>query len=460
MSYINLEILIGKAESLKGLTVRDLLKEKDFDKGKGAIGNIIEREGFGIANNNDARPDFEELGIELKVLPLKKNAKGDYSVKERTKVCSINYKELIKENWKGSHARYKLDKILFIFYYYDKEDNYNSEILDYLLFHLENSDEPLIKSDWERTRGLVEEGQAHLLSESQNVVLAASRSGAGKLEEKNWPDQPNQLFSKKARQRAFSLKPSFTKVLWSELKNKDAYDQISKKTEYSTYQELENIILGKLNKWEGKSLKEFAIFYDLQMNSSKNAAATIVRTALGFQGKNKPVKEIEQLGLIVKMTPCRKKDNFPYESMSFPFQPLGEIKDELRFDESEFYTYLQGFLIIPIYRKNRKEKDLDKMVFGKSIIYRPSKDDLLGIQKEWELINKTINNGILINKKAFNNRKGFIQENNLPKESETKYIHMRPHARNSDDIDKSLIDISLTKQCFWFNKKMIQKIIS
>jgi len=164
--------------------------------------------------------------------------------------------------------------------------------------------------------------------------------------------------------------------------------------------------------------------------------------------------------LIVKMTPCRKKDNFPYESMSFPFQPLGEIKDELRFDESEFYTYLQGFLIIPIYRKNRKEKDLDKMVFGKSIIYRPSKDDLLGIQKEWELINKTINNGILINKKAFNNRKGFIQENNLPKESETKYIHMRPHARNSDDIDKSLIDISLTKQCFWFNKKMIQKIIS
>lgn len=460
MTYSNLETLINKAKSLKGVTIRDLLKDKDFDKGKGAIGNIIEREGFGIANNNDARPDFEELGIELKVLPLKKNAKGVYSVKERTKVCSINYKELIKENWDKSHARYKLDKILFVFYHYDKEDNNNSEILDYLLFQLENSDEPLIKSDWERTKGLVEEGKAHLLSESQNVVLAASRSGAGKLDEKKWPDQPNQTLSKKARQRAFSLKPSFTKVLWSELNNKDAYDQISKKSPYTNYQELENIILDKLNKWEGKSLKEFVVYYDIQMNNSKNAAATIVRTALGFQGKNKPVKEIEQLGLIVKISPCRKSDNFPYESMSFPYQPLGEIKEETRFDESEFYTYLQGFLIIPIYRENRQEKDLNKMFFGKSKIWRPSKDDLLGIQKEWELVNKSINKGIKLNKKEFNNRKGYIQENNLPKESETAFIHMRPHGRNSDDIDKSISEISITKQCFWFNKKFIQRIIS
>jgi DNA mismatch repair protein MutH len=460
MSYLNVETLLEKAESLKGVTISNLLKEKDFDKGKGAIGNIIEREGFGIANNNDARPDFEELGIELKVLPLKKNAKGDYSVKERTKVCSINYKELINENWEKSHARYKLDKILFIFYHYDKEDNYNSEILDYLLFHLESSDEPLIKSDWERTKGLVEEGKAHLLSESQNLVLAASRSGAGKLEEKYWPDQPNQIFSKKARQRAFSLKPSFTKVLWSELNNKDTYDKISKKTSYTNYQELEYIILNKLNIWEGKSLKEFAVYYDLQMNSSKNAAATIVRTALGFEGKNKPVKEIEQLGLLVKMSPCRKKDNYPYESMSFPFQPLREIQEETRFDESEFYTYLQGFLIIPIYRESRKEKDLEKMFFGKSKIWRPTKDDLLGIQKEWELVNKTINEGIQIKTKAFNNRKGFIQENNLPKESETDFIHMRPHGRDSDDVDKSITEISITKQCFWFNKKLIQRIIS
>src|SRR5207248_2774978 len=30
---------------------------------KRAIGNIIERDGFGVANNNESRPDFPALGI-------------------------------------------------------------------------------------------------------------------------------------------------------------------------------------------------------------------------------------------------------------------------------------------------------------------------------------------------------------------------------------------------------------
>ena len=63
-------------------------------------------------------------------------------------------------------------------------------------------------------------------------------------------------------------------------------------------------------------------------------------------------------------------------------------------------------------------------------------------------------------KKITKNRKGYILENNLPNESNTNYIHLRPHGRNSDDIDKSLTDIEITKQCFWLNKKLIQKIIT
>jgi hypothetical protein len=51
-------------------------------------------------------------------------------------------------------------------------------------------------------------------------------------------------------------------------------------------------------------------------------------------------------------------------------------------------------------------------------------------------------------------------KNNLPKESETTFIHMRPHARNADDIDKSLLKTEITKQCFWFNKSFIQSLIS
>lgn len=458
MEFKTEKSLLERAHSLKGKTIKDLLKAKDFDKGKGAIGQIIEREGFGVANNSDANPDFKELGIELKVLPLKNVAKG-LSVKERTKVCSINYNGLISEKWITSHAKNKLQKILFVFYYYDKANPVNSKILDYLLFELENSSEPLIKEDWERTKGLVQDGKAHLLSESQNVILAASRSGAGKLPESQWPEQPNKKYSAKAKQRAFSLKPSFTKTLWIEVQDKNALDSIQDKYHYNSYKELEGVILGKLNKWEGKTLDEFAKKNNIEPKFSKNRNSDILRTALGFTGKKKDIKEVVQLGLIVKTIPARESDFMPFEGMSFPYQPLGEILEEERFDESEFYTYLQGFLFIPFIRENREENDLSDNTIGSSFIWRPSKVQLEEIQKEWEQFHKVIIEGIKLKKVKQNNKKGFILKNNLPKESETKYIHMRPHARDSDDIDLSLPKLGISKQCFWFNKAFIQELL-
>ena len=453
------ESLLERAHSLKGKTVKDLLKGAAIDKGKGAIGNIIEREGFDIANNNDASPDFKELNIELKVFPLKIIAKGGHTSKERTKICSINYKEIINEKWMVSHAKKKLQKILFMFYYYDKDKPINSKILDYTLFQLEDSNEPLIKEDWERTKGLVEEGKAHLLSESQNIILAASRSGAGKVPENQWPEQPNKKFSERARQRSFSLKPSFTKTLWLETNNKKSLVKIRDKFEYNSIASLEKLILEKLNKWSGKSLLEFATSNNIEPKESKNRNAEILRAALGFKDKKRDIKEILQLGLTVKTIPARKKDYMPFEGMSFSYQPLKEILDEIRFDESEFYSYLQGFLFIPLLRETREEKNLSKIIIGKSFIWRPIKKQLLEIQLEWEKYYEVIKSGIVLTKKKQNNKKGFILKNNLPNESETNFIHMRPHARDSDDIDQSLPEIGITKQCFWFNKLLIQSLI-
>jgi DNA mismatch repair endonuclease MutH len=454
-----LEELLRQAKKLKGKTVDFLLKHKEFDSGKGAIGNIIEREGFGIANNNESRPDFPELGVELKVLPLKRDTKNRLTVKERTKICSINYMNLINEKWVSSHAKNKLNKILFIFYEYNQKNPRHSKVIDYYLFNLDESDEPLLKSDWERTKREVELGRAHSLSESQNVVLAASRSGAGKLPESKWPEQPNQRIQKNARQRAFSLKPSFTKTLWHEVHYKNSLDKIIDKYKYSDAEGLENYILGQLNKWQGQSIAEFAKHHNIKKMTGKASNAFILRSALGFFDKKKQLKEIMQLGLSVKTVPCRSSDLFPWESMSFPYQPLGEIINEDRFDESEFYTYLQGFLFIPLLRDKREKQNSSTITLGKSVIWHPTHDELEDIQEEWEQIRNVIRDDLRVWKKVTNNKKGFVQKNNIPGESDTKYIHMRPHGRDSNDLDDS-IKVKITKQSFWFNKSFIQKLIS
>jgi DNA mismatch repair protein MutH len=184
----------------------------------------------------------------------------------------------------------------------------------------------------------------------------------------------------------------------------------------------------------------------------------IFQKALGFEEKGGPIKEISQMGLRVKMVPVRQSDLYPFEAMSFPFQPLGELAKEDRFDESDFYNFLQGFLLIPLLRVSRKEKQADKVVFGKSFIWKPDHGELVDIQADWERIRDAVRQGILIEKKRVRSKRGYIRKNNLPGDSETRCIHMRPHARDADDLDTS-VKIKICKQSFWFNKGYIQALV-
>jgi DNA mismatch repair protein MutH len=452
--------LLSIANGLKGKSIREILNGKSVNLHKGTIGNVIEFEGFGVKINNDARPDFPELGIELKVLPLKVRSKGEFNIKERTKICSINYSELVLEEWLSSHAKNKLNKILFIFYYHDSADLLASKVIDFYLFHLELSEEPIIRADWNRTKKKVADGLAHELSESENLILAASRSGQGGLSYEKWPMQPNKKYQDRAQQRAFSLKPSFTKTIWLEARNNRRLDSIISQHSFNDYSEFEELLISRLNQWQGQTLSEFAKYYGIKIGKGKNFAASLLRTVLGIHKGSGPLREISQLGLTVKITPCRENDFFPYESMSFPFQPLGEIALESSFDESEFYTYLQGFILIPLLRAYRKDSSASQIIFGHSFIWRPSKKDLLAIKKEWESVRQTIIEGIKVKKLPFKNKRGYIIENNLLKESESHYIHIRPHARDSNDLDDSISHVKISKQSFWFNKRWIQKIVS
>lgn len=445
-----LQELLNRAEELKGKFISELKLQLDVND-KGAIGKIIEENGFGIKNNSEAKPDFQDLGIELKVVPLKESSKGELSVKERTKVCLINYHQIIESTWETSHAKEKLNHVLFVFYQYNKENKLASKIKDYYLFELRNQlDEPIIQSDWYRTKKLVQDGKAHQLSESQNKILAASRSGAGGIELSKQPTQPNALIQLNAPQRSFSLKPSYTNVIWKELNNQ-AFDSLKSVTKFTEEAGIENFILGRLQFWNGKSYNKLISELGFTPSKAKNSTAQIIRKALGFEG-NKPIKEIEQLGLIVKTVQCRATDLMPFEAMSFPYQPIGELVEESRFDESEFYNYLQGFLIIPIYKTDKKDPN---PIIGKAFIYYPEKETIVKIQEEWEGFRDRAKE-LKVTRKPAKNKNGYTRESNLP--AKTKFIHMRPHARDAKDIDTS-VKVEITKHCFWFNKCFIQDLL-
>jgi DNA mismatch repair endonuclease MutH len=462
--YSEKEIL-KHAKKAKGKTIQELLDTSPLDikstksGNKGRVGNLVEENWFGIPNNSEQAPDFEKVGIELKVIPVHKVGNKGWQVKEDTKITSINYMGLIHENWIGSHAKKKLEKILFIFYSYIKEDPNNSnspldlsqcKVIDIGLWELMKNDEHrTIKDDWEGIQNKVMQGMADKLSQKDSLILSAKTAGKNKLDK---VEQPNKTFEETARRRAFALKRAFTNQYWDELRGR-SFESISKIFGLSPQEDYEQKLLEKLHILKGKNLQEIADIYDLYITSSaKNSVAILIRKAIGFKNIKSRIKEFEQRGLEIKTIPVRPMDNRPWESTSFPTMKLQEFVEE-EWESSTLYNYLEKVLFIPIYR-DQKDTPLQNRVFGRAFYWSPSDQELEIIKKEWTMYQQEVRSGL-----AKVHLKGEKEVTGLSKESETNIIHIRPHGRDRTDRDIDPHGNSVVKQSFWLNKKFVQKLI-
>ena len=108
MRFSNSLELLEFAKKLEGKRFSDIsaeigmLDENHRKHTKGIAAKIIETEYFGIPSNSSEKPDFEELGIELKVSPLKYLDRANlYTTKERNVIKMVNYEEIYQnEHWK------------------------------------------------------------------------------------------------------------------------------------------------------------------------------------------------------------------------------------------------------------------------------------------------------------------------------------------------------------------------
>jgi len=469
--YDNTDItsIVNYANKLVGKTIDNILITSQLDyeinvRNKGVIGTIIEEYWFGIKPNSSPLPDFDKVGVELKIIPLIQQ-KTKISVKERTKICSINYKKLILETWDTSHAKEKLNKVLFIYYLYDKNNIENSLIKKIDLWELnQGNNEFIIKYDWLNVQKKVKDGYAHELSESLCKVLAPARSGSGGKDKngklKDLVIQPNQKYNNDALKRSFALKQSFTNQRWNELNKKIKYESIIDSLHINEFEKFEDIILKNINKYQGKSIQALSNIFSLHISSkSKNQIATIIKKSIGFKSVKSTIKEFEQLGIMVKTIKVRRNDNYPFEAVSFQTMKLQEFIDE-KWEVSTFKEYINKILFIPVY-SDTKDSTLQEKYMGKAFFWSPSIEEETIIEREWNQYKFEVTNGqCKIHKVIINSKKGFKEVSELSKESETSIIHMRPHGRDSKDRDEDTFGNSIVKQCFWLNKSFIQKLLN
>jgi DNA mismatch repair protein MutH len=438
---------------------------------KGIAGHVLEAI-IGNAPNSNPQADVSGINVELKVLPLRKISKK-IQPKERSKIKSLNYNTIIREQWATSEVRGKMEKILFLLYEHPTGKTYRDweEFIfkGTILYEIERENENLVQEDWEQIKLKVIDEIAENISEGDGKILGACTSGTGKL--------ITYGTNKQAKQRSYSLKHSYMKLFYEEKIEKQKYVSLNLVDNITP----QDFVINKLNHdLRGENLEAVVNKYGVKFSPKSKSSFRLLINRVFNIADNLKIRELEENGIEIK-TVSVNAQNVPWEAMSFPkFSLVDLIEEKWDIDEDEsdgeavFKNIISnGFIFITIikekekYVKDGKEvsrfKDWKTWTIGESVYWKASDVELSTIEREWKEAQKTVKDGVLVETVKYGSK--FRQNNNLLKSSNTEIIHIRPHARNADDIDLPYFEYTgngtrISWQSFWLNESFIESKIN
>ncbi|MGF1693452.1 DNA mismatch repair endonuclease MutH [Photobacterium kagoshimensis] len=165
--------LLERAQALAGLTLGELAAQagltppQDLRRDKGWVGQLLEWH-LGASAGSKPVPDFIELGIELKTIPIGYHGKP----LETTFVCVAPLIGLHGLNWQNSHIRHKLAKVLWV----PVEGERDIPLADRhvgspLLWQPSPEEESQLRQDWEELMDMIVLGQVEQITAKHGEVL-------------------------------------------------------------------------------------------------------------------------------------------------------------------------------------------------------------------------------------------------------------------------------------------------
>lgn len=407
---------------------------------KGKLGQLIEERFFHYSCNSEARPDFPDAGVELKVTPYKKNANGSLSAKERLILTMIDYFEVINETFEESHMWKKSKLILLVYYLYCKDIKSNLDYkIDYArLFTPPAQDVAIIKHDFEIISAKVKAGKAHELSEADTMYLGAATKSATSKDRRKQP-----CSSILAKPRAFAFKNSYMTYVLNNfiVKGKATYEPIVSGREVDSF---EDYVTSMIAKHKGQSVDELCQAYGVDIEKKpKNLMAILTYRMLGIESNQ--AEEFVKANIAVKTIRIGNNNRIK-ESMSFPAFKFKELVLE-EWEDSTFGNYLREkrfFFVVYKYDEHGVLR-----LKGSQFWNIPYDDLETEVRSVWEKTKSVILDGLKIT--MVNGHR----ESNLPKASENRVSHVRPHGRNADDTYELPDGRQFPKQCFWLNNTYI-----
>lgn len=436
MKFSTVDELLNYTKNIVGKTFKEIDIENKLENGlhdKGILGKIVETGFYKFPNNNIAKADFDNLGVELKVTGYVKNKNGTISAKERLVLSKINYNDIINEDFNFSKLLFKNKKILIIWYEYD----YTKKVADFVITNYQlydmTNDELVISNDYQIIKEKVIGGKAHLLSEGDTSFLGACVKGINNDEKIS---QPNSDIL--AKPRAFSLKHSY---LTGILRNLDFGLEVDN-LEYKT---VEEYVYAQIKNFIGKTqidIYEEIIKQTLSDSIPKNIGKILSDKLIGTD-EELPEKNslFAKTNYKIKNVPVDKYYK-PLERMPFRTIRLSEFKES--WDNSEWKTFFEELTIIALCYEGTKEvangyrilKDIRKISFNS--------DEIDSFGKTYDMIkNAIINHDISLLP--------------YPNSFEGQYLEIAPKGQKGANAYDTFFEKDKTKVCFMMNKDFIYK---
>lgn len=427
--------------------------------GKGRLGQLVEEYFFGYDVNSNPDADFSEAKLELKVTPLKQLKNRTLAIKERLVCTMIDYDADQKKTFEESHVYLKCSLMLILFYLHEAGVPVQQLRFIYsVLWQIPAKDLLIMKQDYDKIIGKIRAGKAHELSEGDTTYLGACRKGQ-KGDSDVYYKLPDGTESEiPAPRRAFSLKTQYMRTILAfaeKTGGKGSYNTSAHVDGYSLplieeqelkFKSFEEILLDRFRAYYGKSYEDLIRYFGSPKTTAKSKYFLIANEIL-TEGEKRgqdvtKSDEFIKSGIVIK-TIRIKKNGRPAEAMSFENINYFEILKEDDWYESRLYNIFTGrFLFVVFRERNNEEFYLDKAFF-----WTMPFDDLNDAAEYWRHIRTAVKNNTIAPEYFY-------------RESDNKKFHVRPKAKNADDLAINPHGGYVKKYCYWFNHDYIQQIVN
>ena len=207
------EELLGRARQLAGRRLAVIAAElgipvpPDMRRHKGWIGQLMERALGATAGNKDA-PDFEQLGVELKTLPIDRAGKP----LETTFVATIPLNEVGQTAWEDSRVRRKLARVLWVPVLAERAISPADRVVaSALLWSPSSEQEAALRFDWEQLGGMIGRGDIERIDGTLGEVMQVRPKAAHGSVRRRIIDAEGDMNI--TLPRGFYLRTSFTRAI-------------------------------------------------------------------------------------------------------------------------------------------------------------------------------------------------------------------------------------------------------